>query len=102
MKKVYPPNTTLVANLATECAELHVFGDITKFVLEENKGKLHLGDGSMYIEDVVISQVSGRGKAIIWSQVGNLEVRYLKDNAYVQVRNPVKSHVDIKRIEYDA
>ena len=104
VKKTYPPNTTLIVNLARECAELQAYGEITKFILEDNKGKVLLIGGGAHtsIQDVIIRQISGNGSVHIWSKVDSLEVKYLKDSAFLNLHDSVESHVDIKRIEYEA
>jgi len=102
VSKRYPANSTVIANMPVGCGELHVYGDIKKFILEEALGKVFVGDKLTHIQDVVIDTVSGIGQVVIQGEVTNLEVRYLKDNAFVRVEGAVRSHVDVKRVEYRA
>jgi len=56
MKKVYPPNSTLIVH--NPCANLSftALGEITKLVVEVNWGHLFLGEsiGKVYTKEVVI------------------------------------------------
>ena len=43
ISRTYPPNTTLITYLATNCASLTAFGDIKKLVVLQNLGLLSVG-----------------------------------------------------------
>jgi len=76
VEKTYPPNTTLIATVATDCAFLSALGDIKKFVVMENLGGISIGNAFTHIEDIVIKSTSEN--IVLWSSVGNLEIQEQK------------------------
>ena len=61
VRKVYPPNSTLILNNPCKCINLTALGEITKFVVERNYGGVFLGlhTDEVYTKEVVIKSNSG-------------------------------------------
>jgi len=98
VEKTYPPNTTLIATVATDCGRLTAYGDIKKLIVMENLGGIIIGNypSSSHIEEVVVKSTS---KDIeLWSSVGNLEVQEQQGEGVISVWNDVTNHIDIRNI----
>ena len=74
VNKVYPPNTTLIVNVAVDCAKLKLQGSIKKFVVEQNLGKIYFEDYSgASVEEVVIKSTSNELSLDV--PMGSLEIQ---------------------------
>jgi len=76
VKKVYPPNTTLIVNNPCGYISFWSLGEITKFVVEENYGDLRLGGvdrDAVYTKEVVVK--SNHGDISLKNSMDRIEIQ---------------------------
>jgi len=77
VRKVYPPNTTLIVNNPCTKIGFYALGEITKFVVESNYGWVDLGKFSneVYTKEVVIKRNYGDGGIYLYNRMDRVEIQ---------------------------
>ena len=95
MKKVYPPNTSLILNIACQ-KYVTVLGEISKLVVLQNKGSLELGAWGevdlVTTEEVVIK--SNQGSIYTYYSLNSVEVQ--QNDWLISFIGRIHEHVDMK------
>ena len=97
--KVYPPNTTLIANI--QCGELKIKSDLAKLVVEQNKGYIWFGGmmDSYYADELVV--MDNQNYLNIASEIPHIDVQKLSGGSFIYkgFRN---EYFDVKEISQGA